>query len=382
MTESHERKLSAILSADVAGFSRLMGQDDGRTLLDLHLDRDLIRGQVVLHGGRVVDAVGDNLLADFPSALQAVRCAVAAQQSLTASGTLEHRLRWRMGVHVGDVLIRGQEIAGDGVNIAARIESLALAGGICISGTAYDQVDGKLAVGYAFLGESHLKNIVKPVRIYRIVLDPEAAGKTVVEALAAQSTERPVVCFVDDDPKEIEIFRNVFGQALHVVSATRLSQAFAELKALGKPPDLFLLDLYFPVGRDSTSDERETMARLKADVEIAQKKLSDYLAAIGQDRCGGLNLLEQVRTAYRNVPAVFYTRKGTLDDVTVCLDAGAAAVLRKPQPETLDAQRDLYPQLEAAAMAHRDTMLDKLEALSSSGYLTKKASRNARRKPV
>ena len=120
------------------------------------------------------------------------------------------------------------------------------------------------------------------------------------------------------------------------------------------------------------------MARLKAEVEAAQKKLSDYLAAIGQDRTGGLHLLEQVRSVYRHVPVVFYTRKGTLDDVTACLEAGAVAVLRKPQPETLDAQRDLYGQLEAAAMAHRNTLLSKFEALSSSGALLRKVVKVAR----
>lgn len=144
MAQAHvERKLTAILSTDVAGFSRLMGHDEVWTAQTLDVSRNLIRTQVVQHGGRVVDAVGDNLLADFPSAMEAVRCAVAIQQ------------------------------------------------------------------------------------------------------------------------------------------------AFAELQTLDRPPTLFLLDLYFPVGRESTPKKRETMARLKAEVETAQKKLSDYLAAIGQDRAGG-----------------------------------------------------------------------------------------------
>lgn len=376
MDQDHvERKLTAILSADVAGFSRLMGQDEARTAQALHVSRDLIRAQVVQHGGRVVDAVGDNLLADFLSALDAVRCAVSVQQVFTEGSTSDpsdRRMLWRIGVNVGDVLIRGQEIAGDGVNIAARLEALAPPGGICISGTVYDQVEGKLALGYAFLGERTVKHIAKPVRVYHVLLDPGSEGKTVVEAPVREREAQPVVCFIDDDPMEIAIFQNVFGQDLHIVAATRLSQALAELKALGRPPNLFLLDLYFPLGRDSTPEEREAMARLKAEVETAEKKLSDYLAAIGQDRAGGLHLLEQVRGAYRNVPVVFYTRKGTIDDVTACLEAGAVAVLRKPQPETLDAQSDLYRQMEAAAMANRNTLLSKLEALSTSGALLRK----------
>ena len=119
------------------------------------------------------------------------------------------------------------------------------------------------------------------------MLEPGTVGKTIVEAPAVERELQPIVCFIDDDPKEIAIVQHVFGQDLHIVAATRWSQALTELQALGRPPNLFLLDLYFPVGRDSTPEERETMARLKAEVETAQKKLSDYLAAIGQDRAGG-----------------------------------------------------------------------------------------------
>ena len=208
MAQAHvERKLTAILSTDVVGFSRLMGQDDVRTAQALDVSRNLIRTQVVQHGGRVVDAVGDNLLADFPSALEAVRCAVSVQQALASGSTpdsSDHRLLWRMGVNVGDVLIRSQEIAGDGVNIAARLEALAPPGGICISGTVYDQVEGKLALGYAFLGERSMKNIAKPVRVYRVLLEPGTVGKTIVEAPAVERKLQPIVCFIDDDPKEIE----------------------------------------------------------------------------------------------------------------------------------------------------------------------------------
>ena len=382
MAQAHaERKLTAILSTDVEGFSRLMGQDEVGTAQALEGSREVIRTQVVQHGGRVVDAVGDNLLADFPSALEAVRCAVAVQQAFAgarAPRLPEHQMRWRIGVNVGDVLIRGQAIAGDGVNIAARLEGLAPPGGICISGTVYDQVVGKLALGYAFLGEHAMKNIAKPVRAYRVLLEPDAVGRTVMAVSAVAPEPHRVVCFIDDDPNEIAIVEQVFGQDLHLVTGTRWSQVLAQLQALERPPMLFLLDLYFPVGRDSTPAERETMARLKAEVETAQQKLSAYLAAIGQDRAGGLHLLEQVRSVYRQVPVVFYTRKGTLDDVTACLEAGAVAVLRKPQPETLDAHSDLYAQLEAAAMAHKNTLLGTFEALASSGTFLRKVVKAAR----
>ena len=165
------------------------------------------------HGGRVVDAVGDNLLADFPSALEAVRCAVAVQQAFAgarAPRLPEHQMRWRIGVNVGDVLIRGQAIAGDGVNVAARLEGLAPPGGICISGTVYDQVVGKLALGYAFLGEHAMKNIAKPVRAYRVLLEPDAVGRTVMAVSAVAPEPHRVVCFIDDNPNEIAIVEQVF----------------------------------------------------------------------------------------------------------------------------------------------------------------------------
>src|SRR5205814_2738366 len=142
-------------------------------------------------------------------------------------------------------------------------------------------------------------NIAKPVRIYRVLLEPDAVGRTVMAVSTVAPAPQRVVCFIADDPKEIAIVEQVFGQDLHLVTGTRWSQALTQLQALERPPMLFLLDLYFPVGRDSTPEERETMARLKAEVETAQQQLAAYLAAIGQDRAGGLHLLTQVRSVYR-----------------------------------------------------------------------------------
>ncbi|MFQ5962436.1 MAG: response regulator [Candidatus Methylomirabilales bacterium] len=120
------------------------------------------------------------------------------------------------------------------------------------------------------------------------------------------------------------------------------------------------------------------MAQLKSEVDTAQRKLSSYLASIGQDRAGGLQLLEQVRREYRNVPVTFYTRKGTVEDVSACLDAGAVEVLRKPQPDEIDSQSDLYLQMEAATMAHRNSLVSRFEALSSSNSVLKKLAKIAR----
>src|SRR5713226_9356332 len=166
-----ERKLTAILSADVAGYSRLMGEDEEATIRTLTAYRQVMATFIVQHHGRVVDSPGDNLLAEFASVVDAVRCAVEIQQALKAKNAdlPDHRkMEFRIGINLGDVVIEGERIYGDGVNIAARLESLAEPGGICISGTVYDHVENKLALIYEYLGEQAVKNIAKPVRVWRV----------------------------------------------------------------------------------------------------------------------------------------------------------------------------------------------------------------------
>lgn len=170
-----ERKLAAIVSADVKGYSRLMAEDEVATVRTLTAYRELMGSLIPQHRGRVVDSPGDNLLAEFPSVVDAVACAVEIQQALKArnAGLPEHRrMEFRIGINLGDVIIEAERIYGDGVNVAARVEGLAEPGGICLSGTAYDQVEGKLGLRYENLGEQTVKNIAKPVRVYRVRLEP------------------------------------------------------------------------------------------------------------------------------------------------------------------------------------------------------------------
>jgi adenylate cyclase len=174
-----ERKLAVIFSADVQGYSRLMGDDEEATIRTLTAYRDVMTRLVEQHHGRIVDAPGDNVLAEFASAVEAVQCAVAVQRECAARNTAlpPHRhMVFRIGINLGDVVVEGERLYGDGVNIAARLEGLAEGGGICISGTVYDQVETKLALGYATMGEQTVKNIVRPVRVYRVLIDAEAAG--------------------------------------------------------------------------------------------------------------------------------------------------------------------------------------------------------------
>jgi len=173
-----ERRLAAILAADVVGYSRLMSEDETGTLERLNaLRKDLVQPKIRERKGRIVKVMGDGLLAEFPSVVEAVRCAIDIQRSMAgrdAGLADDRRIRLRIGVNLGDIIIEGNDIYGDGVNIAARLEGLADPGGVCISGPAFDTVEGKLDAQFEDIGQRQVKNIAKPVRIYRIVV---ATGK-------------------------------------------------------------------------------------------------------------------------------------------------------------------------------------------------------------
>jgi adenylate cyclase len=169
------RKLTAILSADVAGYSRLMQDDEAATVKTLEAYKQIISDLVKQYRGRVVDSPGDNLLAEFASVVDAVQCAVATQKELQARNTElpeNRKMQFRIGVNLGDVIEEESRIYGDGVNIAARLESIADPGGICISNTAFDHIETKLPFGYAYLGEQTVKNIAKPVGAYKVLMEP------------------------------------------------------------------------------------------------------------------------------------------------------------------------------------------------------------------
>ncbi len=174
------RKLSAILSADVKGYSLLMTNDEASTIKTLKEYRIIMAEIIKLHSGRVVDAPGDNLLAEFSSAVNAVQCSMEIQKELKERNTDlpdEKRLVFRIGVNIGDVVQDGGSLYGEGVNIAARIEGLADPGGVCISRNTYDHIKNKLKLGYEYIGEHAAKNIKDPVRVYRVLTAPENVGK-------------------------------------------------------------------------------------------------------------------------------------------------------------------------------------------------------------
>ena len=185
MTSQHaNRKLPAILSADVKGYSRLMGEDEEWTLRTLNTYKEVMRSLVGQYRGRVVYAPGDNVLAEFASVVDAVQCAVEIQQVLKARNALlpeNRRMEFRIGINLGDVIEEKDSIYGDGVNIAARLEGLAEAGGICISESAYQQIENKLPLKYEYRGEHQVKNIAKPVKAYRAKIEPGEPSKVKVK---------------------------------------------------------------------------------------------------------------------------------------------------------------------------------------------------------
>src|ERR1700680_2319270 len=169
-----ERKLAAILCAGVDGYSRLMGEEEEGALRPLTSHRSLIDSQIEQHHGRFVNSAGDSVLAEFASVVEAVNCAVEIQTGLKAENAnlpAERRMGFRIGVNLGDVMGEGAQIYGDGVNVAARLESLADPGGICISRTVHENIRNKLPLHFEDLGEQAVKNIAEPVHVYRVLMN-------------------------------------------------------------------------------------------------------------------------------------------------------------------------------------------------------------------
>jgi adenylate cyclase len=183
--QKEQRRLAAIFAGDMVGYSRLMEADERGTIARQKTHRaELIDPKIIEHHGRIVKTTGDGILVEFASVVDAVECAVAIQRAMVdreEDVPEDRRIQYRVGINLGDIVIAEDDIFGDGVNIAARLEGLAEPGGVCISGTAYEHLKAKVGVGYADLGMQQVKNIETPVRVYRVLLEPEAAGQTIGE---------------------------------------------------------------------------------------------------------------------------------------------------------------------------------------------------------
>jgi len=228
-----ERKLAAILAADIAGYSRLVGLDEEGTLARLRaLRRELIDPAIAQHRGRIFKTTGDGILVEFASVVDAVRCAVAVQRATAARETTfvqERRIEFRVGINLGDVGVEGDDILGDGVNIAARLEGIAAPGGICLSRAAFDQVEGKIAMAFTDLGNRELKNIARPVHVFAIdLLDgPKPQENTVIQLTSSPPRLSIVVlpfANIGGDHKE-EYFVDGIAESL-TTDLSRISGAF------------------------------------------------------------------------------------------------------------------------------------------------------------
>src|SRR5262245_16546221 len=226
-----QRRLAAIVSADVAGYSRLMGRDESGTLAALKaLRRDLIDPRIIEHGGRIVKTTGDGLLLEFASVVDAVRCVTEIQAAMAAHNAdipAERRIEFRVGVNIGDIIIDGDDIFGDGVNVAARLQELAAAGGICVSGRVQEDVRGKLDIAFEDAGEQQLKNIAWPVRVHR------------VKAHGATSAVSPQLALPDKPSIAVLPFQNMSGDAEQEYFADGITEDI--ITALSRIPSLFVI---------------------------------------------------------------------------------------------------------------------------------------------
>ncbi|MHC4103672.1 MAG: adenylate/guanylate cyclase domain-containing protein [Planctomycetota bacterium] len=227
--DGFKRKLAAILSADVEGYSRLMDQNEEATVRTLTTYRNAINDLAQQYRGRVVDTPGDNVLAEFNSVVDAVNCAVEIQRDLAERNAKiadSRKMKFRIGINLGDVIEEESRIYGDGVNIAARVESMAEAGGICISGMAYDQVANKLGLEYENLGEHQVKNISRPIRIFRVIMEPDLSESVGSDVNAAPPLpDKPSIAVLPFDNMSGDSEQEYFSDGITEDIITALSRS-------------------------------------------------------------------------------------------------------------------------------------------------------------
>jgi len=202
MSESQSRRLAAILAADIAGYSALMGADEARTVRDLKGHQAVVLPMIGEFGGRIIDTAGDGILAEFPSVVNAVKCAVEIQSKMAERNTgiePERRMQFRVGINIGDVVFDEARVYGDGINVAARLEGIAEPGGICISSKVYEEISGRIDLAYEDMGQQQLKNIARPVRAYRVRLN------------RIEPTDAPTLAIPDKPSIAVLPFENMSG---------------------------------------------------------------------------------------------------------------------------------------------------------------------------
>jgi TolB-like protein/class 3 adenylate cyclase len=334
-----ERRLAAILVADVAGYSRLMHTEEEATHARVTaLLTNTVMPAIAEHGGRVVKHTGDGLLADFPSAVDAVRAAMVFQDSvykLSIDDAQDKRILFRVGINIGDVIVGAHDIFGDGVNIASRLEGIAQAGGICLSSSAHDQVYGKIGIGFADLGEQSLKNISRPVRAYAVIPDGSDSvtriGIVTPQPLSAPRLSIVVLPFVNigDDPEQDYFVDGVTESLTTDLSRIHGSFVIARNTAFaykGKLPDVRQIGSELNVRYVLEGSVQRDDNRLRINVQLIDAETCNHLWAERFDKpvTNLLDIQDEIVSRLAN----------TLDSELIAAEAQRAS--RSPHPDAMD----------------------------------------------
>ncbi len=312
--ERMERRLSAILAADIAGYSALMGADEARTVRDLKGHQSVVLPMVGKFAGRIIDTAGDGILAEFPSVVNAVECAVAIQTKMAERNSAiepERRMQFRVGINIGDVVYDEVRIYGDGINVAARLESIAEAGGICISSKVYEEISGRIDLACQDIGEQQLKNIARPVRAYRIRLDSAVPTAAAAPALP----EKPSIAVLP--------FENMSGDPEQEYFSDGLSEDIITLLSAWRS---------FPVIARNSSFAFKKQSR---DIRMIARELSARYIIEGSVR----KISNRVRVTAQLIDAEsghhLWARKfdGDLDDVFALQDEITRQIVISVEPE-------------------------------------------------
>ncbi len=326
-----ERRLAAILAADVAGYSRLMGTDEVGTLAALKaLRRKIVDPAIAAHKGRIVKTTGDGMLVEFASAVDAVTCAVAVQQKMAEPTTEGRGIQFRVGINVGDIIIDGDDIFGDGVNVGARLEGIAEPGGICISSSVYDQVRGKVAVEFADLGDQRLKNIDWPIRAYAVGLAANA-HQSMPLAYSAPHLSIVVLPFanIGGDPEQ-EYFVDGMTESL-TTDLSRINGAVViacntAFTFKGKPVDVKKLGRELNIRYVLEGSAQRSRKRLRVNVQLIDAETSNHLWAERFDK--------PVADLFDMQDEIVSRLANTLDAELIAAEARRAE--RSPHPDAMD----------------------------------------------
>lgn len=361
---SVKRRLTCILAADAVGYSKQMGQDEEGTIRVLSAHRAVIDGIITFHQGRIVSTAGDSVLAEFSSVVEAVRCAVEIQEALkTRNDSLEeHRqMHFRVGVNLGDVVVKNEDLLGDGVNVAARLETMAEPGGICISSSVYDQITGKLDLGFQDIGEQNLKNISRPIRVYRVSgAAPPARPAPVLPPAAPAPRARSSMPWTMLGV----VFAAVIGAAVAWqggwlrFGSTEPAKPTATAVAPFPAP---VAEKSAPAATDANSTRAQAEAdaqRLRADAEAAKRQADAELARARADAESSRAAKAKVEAA---AAAVRLRAQAEADATRIRADAEAAAARTKSEAEAAAraAEAQAAKAREVAAVASAPAVGDK-----------------------